>query len=318
MREYRTGGQGWRAALIRGLCRVFVRPTLSWWPLRGVLAPCMALVDMVHRPVPRLRGTVLQRVDGGHWCGEVVRPRAGVTGGGAIVYFHGGAFVFCGLATHRRIVERLALRTGLPVLSVGYRQHPVGRLDASMDDAAAAVRWLHDAGIGTGSTVFVGDSAGGYLAFQLALEAERRGIDRPAGVVGLAPLLELDPAAKLRHANAGSDVFLPARRFAEVAAVMAGDESGAVDPQRSPVNGPVAALPPVLLICAEDEVLRADAELMADRLDGTTVPYTLQIWQGQVHAFPVLGHLLPESRAALDEIADFVAGVQGRRSAAAG
>jgi acetyl esterase/lipase len=62
-------------------------------------------------------------------------------------------------------------------------------------------------------------------------------------------------------------------------------------------------------MCAANEILRYDAELMTERLEAAGVPAELHVWQGQIHAFPVLAHLLPESRAALDRIAAFVTDV---------
>ncbi|MFD9960815.1 alpha/beta hydrolase [Amycolatopsis sp. NPDC058986] len=304
--EYRPGGKGFRAAVIRFLCRVFVRTTLAWWPLRGPLARLMPLVNLALLPVPRLRSTECERVDGGTWRGEFVKPRGSAETTGALLYLHGGAFVFCGLATHRRIVERLALRTGLPVLSVRYRQLPHGRLDASIADAVDAFGWLVRRGFAGETIVCAGDSAGGHLAFAVALHTIGTGLAKPAAVVGLSPWLDFDSEAKRTHGNARKDVFIPANRLARVALLCAGGD-GVVDPLRSPVNGDLAALPPVLIQCAEDEVLRCDAELMAQRLAEAGVRHKLQVWQGQVHAFPVLGDALPESRAALDEIADFVA-----------
>ncbi|MGK5531429.1 alpha/beta hydrolase [Streptomyces sp. URMC 129] len=315
MAEYRPGGRGVRAALIRVACRVFVRTTLAWWPLRGPLSRLMPVVDLVMRPVPRLRATEMRRVDGGTWRGELVAPRGGADAThGALLYLHGGAFVFCGLATHRRVVERLALRTGLPVLSVDYRQLPEGGLDASLADATDAFRWLTARGTDAGSIVCLGDSAGGHLAFAVALETRRAGLGRPAGVVGLSPWLDFASDAQQAHPNARRDVFIPARRLARVGRLCTGTPKGAaIDPLRSPVNADLSGFPPVLIQCAEDEVLRHDAELMAERLAAAGVPHTLQVWQGQVHAFPVLAHALPESRAALDEIAGFVSGVLGTR-----
>lgn len=302
--EYRPGGQSFRAAVIRWLCRIFVRPTLACWPLRGPLSRMMPLVNLALRVVPRLRGTECEHVDGGDWRAEFVRPRGTVDRSAAILYLHGGAFLFCGLATHRRIVERLALKTGLPVLSVAYRHLPKGRLDDSLADAAEAVRWLETHGIAPNKVVCVGDSAGGHLAFALALNARAAGLSRPAGVVGLSPWLDFDSVAKLGHRNARTDVFIPARRLSRVGLLCAGTGTE-IDPVRSPVNGDLSNFPPVLIQCAEDEVLRCDAELMAERLTAAGVEHNLQIWQGQVHAFPVLAHALPESRAALDEIATF-------------
>ncbi|MDT3399434.1 alpha/beta hydrolase [Streptomyces sp. B1866] len=330
MHEYRPGGHSRRAALIRVLSRIFVRTTLAWWPLRGPVSRLMPLLDLAFRPLPRLRSTTYERVTGGTWRAELVRPREAAppaddapTAGdgpaaGALLYLHGGAFLFCGLATHRRVVERLALRTGLPVLSVDYRQLPKGLLDASLADALDAYRWLLGQGYAPGSIVCVGDSAGGHLAFAVALAARRAGLAGPGGVVGLSPWLDFDSDAKLAYPGARRDVFIPARRLARAGRMCTGTAAGtAVDPLRSPVNGELADLPTVLIQCAEDEVLRYDAELMAERLAAAGIRHTLQVWQGQVHAFPVLGNALPESRAALDEITAFVREVLATGTAAA-
>jgi acetyl esterase/lipase len=64
-----------------------------------------------------------------------------------------------------------------------------------------------------------------------------------------------------------------------------------------------------LIIVAEGEILRADGELMAQRLGEAGVACELQVWPGQVHAFPVLAELLPESRAAVRGIGGFVRAV---------
>ncbi|HEX5402040.1 MAG TPA: alpha/beta hydrolase fold domain-containing protein, partial [Pseudonocardiaceae bacterium] len=111
-------------------------------------------------------------------------------------------------------------------------------------------------------------------------------------------------AAKLAHPNAGRDAYAPVQRLPLLAKLLGVDP--AADLLLSPVNGDLAGLPPVLIIASESEMLRCDAELMAERLAAADVPVTLQIWAGQVHAFPVLGDLLPESTAAIQEIGAFV------------
>ncbi len=81
---------------------------------------------------------------------------------------------------------------------------------------------------------------------------------------------------------------------------------GTPQPHHSPVNADLAGLPPSLIMCGESEVLRVDAELMTERLEEAGVPCTLSIWEGQVHAFPVLSELSPQSREAVDVIVGFV------------
>jgi acetyl esterase/lipase len=283
--------------------------------MRGPMSPLKAAVDLGAGLLPRLPSTSYRHVEGDGWTAELVTARdAGdahlAASPGALVYFHGGAFVFCGLATHRRIVERLAERTGLPVLSVAYRQLPGHRVETSVADCVGALDWLVDEGVAPETIVLAGDSAGGHLAFAVGLEATSRGIDL-AGIVGLSPWLDFDNAARRRHRNAWRDDFIPTFRLDRVARLVTG--LPVLDPEHSPVNRDLAALPPVLMICGHDEVLRHDAELMTERLEAAGVPVHLHLWQGQVHAFPVLGNLLPESAAALDQVASFVGRALGVR-----
>lgn len=292
-----------RSRLIRIGSRVVVRPLLGFYPATGPASPLVDLVELGMRAVPRLSSTQFERVDGGDWSAELVSVKDTQPEQAAIVYFHGGAFVMCGLATHRRIAERLAERTGLPVLSVAYRQRTQGNVDTSIRDCVGAVNWLIDRGYDPAQLVLAGDSAGGHLAFAVALAAAAQDI-RVAGVVALSPWLDFDNSVRRRHRNALRDDVIPTYRLQRIAHQVTGAHP--IDPSMSPVNGDLRLLPPVLIMCAAEEVLRYDAELMTERLDKAGVPVELHIWEGQVHAFPVLANLLPESRAALDRIGAFV------------
>ncbi len=299
-----------RSLAVRAVTRGVVRPVLGFFPVRGPMAPFKAAVDLGAALLPRLPSTTFEHISGDGWTAELVTTRDVDPAEGAIVYFHGGAFVFCGLATHRRIVERLAVRTGLPVLSVAYRQLPTHRVETSVADCVEALNWMTEQGFDAAQIVLAGDSAGGHLAFSVAIEAAAQGVDL-GGVVGLSPWLDFDNTARRRHRNAWRDDFIPTFRLDRVARMVTG--LSALDPEHSPVNRPLVGLPPALLICGFDEVLRHDAELMAERLDAAGVPVALHLWKGQVHAFPVLGDLLPESSAALDQVAGFVEDALGVR-----
>ena len=217
----------------------------------------------------------------------------------------GGGFAVCGLRTHRGVAASLARRTGLPVVNVEYRQMPTCGIDNSIEDCILAYRWLLRHGAEPGRIVFAGDSAGGFLTFATALRAREIGLPLPAGLVGLSALLDLDHAAKADYVNAGRDAYIPVRGVEAVVRLGAAVD-GVVDPKLSPVNGDLAGLPPVLLIAAEDELLRYDTELMAHRLTAAGVPVQVELWRGQVHAFMSFVPTMPESRAALGRVARFV------------
>jgi acetyl esterase/lipase len=290
-----------RAKFVFTAARLMLRPLLACWPLTSWGMLPLPLIETVAGILPVSTDATFERVDFDGFAGEWARPSS-PRQDGVVLYFHGGAFVTCGLATHRRVVARIAEDCGLPVLSVAYRQLPTVRLAGSIDDCLSVYRGLLAQGFDPSRIVLAGDSAGGHLVFATALAALAEGLPGPAGIVALSPWLDFDCSGKLAHPNAARDAYAPASRLPALVKLLVADP--AVD--TSPVNAQLAGLPPVLLIAAESEMLRCDAELMAERLAGADVPVTLLIWAGQVHAFPVLGDLLPESRAAIQEIAGFI------------
>lgn len=220
---------------------------------------------------------------------------------GVVLYFHGGAFFSCGLNTHRYGVAALSAYSRLPVLSVDYRQLPSTPIAGSVADCVTAYRTLLDNGIPPERITFAGDSAGGYLVFATALAAREMGLKLPAALAGLSPLLELDSSNRLEHPNYRRDTYLPVHRLNEATELWLAEGDRLTDPIDADLNG----MPPSLIMCAESEVLRADAEEMARRLWAADAECKLQIWRGQVHAFPVLGAFLPETKIAMKQAAAF-------------
>lgn len=292
-----------RARVVYAAARLMLRPLLTYWPLNPLGMVPLPLVDGIADLLPNPHGTEFERVEFPGFRGEWARAE-GVEQDGAVLYFHGGAFIACGLATHRHEVAKISESSGLPVLSIAYRQLPRVPVAGSLLDCLAAYRHLLDSGLDPSRIVFAGDSAGGHLAFATALSLAAADLPQPAGIVGLSPWVDFDATAKAAHPNAARDAYAPVSRLPFLTKLCLGD--GEIDPLASPVNRDLAGLPPVLLLAAEDEMLRCDAELMAERLAAHGVPCTLQIWAGQVHAFPVLGDLLPESRAAIHEVGTFI------------
>lgn len=255
------------------------------------------------RPYARRLHTTRQIVDG--VVVETVRA-PGCTAplsDGAILYFHGGGFFLGNLDSHLHVMAILSQRTGLPVVHVDYRQHPQVRVDGSVADCLAAYRWLLAQGTDPATVVFAGDSAGGFLAFATVLAAQHNSMATPAGVVGISPLLDIDSVARSEHANAWRDPLIRAAAMSPVMDCVR-VRDGIADP--SPVHGDLAAFPPSLIIAAESESLRSDAERMYEALTAAGRSCTLKLWPQQLHAFPAMLPFLPESKAAFDHIAQFI------------
>jgi acetyl esterase/lipase len=242
---------------------------------------------------------------GSDWVGEQIVPRSTTSAesDGAVLYMHGGAFVFCGLNTHRPVAAGLAVGSGLPVLSVSYRLYPRGVVEDAVADCVEAFHHLVEQGIDPARIVLAGDSAGGHLAFAVTLALRDLGY-HTAGIVAFSPWLDFDHTTKMAHFNRDRDVMIPATRLRQVARLCLGVKK--LEPEHSPVNADLSGLPPVLMICAEDEVLRADAELMRERLLAHGVPVHLQIWSGTLHAFPAIPVPVPDILAARAVAAEFI------------
>jgi acetyl esterase/lipase len=311
MIEHRIGTTR-RSDTVHAISKVLVRPALRFAPVTSYAPHALRLLNRAACVIPRSGRCTHQEVVAKTWRGELVTPIDGTTSDGVILYAHGGAFISCGIATHRRIVDRLARRTGMAVLNIDYRQLPVGTVDDAINDCVDAFAWLTRQGFPPSSIVLCGDSAGGHLAFATALALQAKGLPGPAGIVGLSPWLDFDHRTKVRHHNARRDAYIPVRKLRRVGRMALG---GCVEAHHSPVNADLADLagmPPTLIVCAEDEVLRVDAEMMAERLLDAGVRCTLQVWERQVHAFPVLADLNPESLAAIEEVAAFATDVTSR------
>lgn len=313
MIELHEGGSV-RSRLVGLGAAAVVRPTLALFPVRGPLAPAMKLIDVGARALPGLRGVARERIRFDGWYADLFRPQGVDREDAAIVYLHGGAFLFAGTASHRRLTERLALQTGRPVLSVAYRHWPKVDIEGSTRDAIAAVNWLLDRGIDPARIVVAGDSAGGFLAFAVARIAAEHGVQL-GGLVGISPWLDLDNAERELHANAARELLLPSFRIGRIAELLAG---GVVDPVLSPIHNRVDDLPPTLLIASDREALLLDSLRMEELLEDSGVPAELHVWAGQIHCFPVLGNLLPEAREAIALTAGFVLAVLGEPVAADG
>ncbi|WP_084759361.1 alpha/beta hydrolase [Nocardia mangyaensis] len=302
-----SGQMSTSSRVLMGACLGVIGPLLRTVPINRTTIPIGAVaVDLLSRLRPEPHGIEREQIQLDGFRMEMVRPAGGSRAlrHGAVLYLHGGGFAVCGLQTHRAVVAGLARRTGLPVLNVEYRQLP-GSISASVDDCVLAYRWLLRHGADPARIVFAGDSAGGFLTFASALRAREIGLPLPAALIGLSPLLDLDYRAKENYVNVRRDAYIPLAGL-EAVVRLGAEAEGPLDPALSPVNADLTGLPPVLLIAAEDELLRYDCELMAHRLAAAGVPTTLELWRGQVHAFMSILPSMPESRSALGRVSKFV------------
>lgn len=223
------------------------------------------------------------------------RP-AGVTGRpGVFVNLHGGGFVLGDWRGDDPYCRFLADTAGCVVVNLDYPLAPEHPFPAAVHHVTDVLAWLttHGAEVGVDPTRVAvgGHSAGGNLGAAACLLGARRGDARPAGlVVDYAPLdLGVPPAAKLTPAHGPG-----ARGLAEVGARFDAwylpDPALGTDELVSPLRAAdLSVLPPTLVITAALDLLAAEGDAFAARLEAAGVPTTHVSYPDCDHGFTHAG-----------------------------
>ncbi|GAA4588297.1 acetyl esterase [Actinoplanes octamycinicus] len=251
----------------------------------------------VHRPDP----------------GRARTPAGAAPGTGGlplVVHVHGGGFV--GTAAQSDWITS-AIAAWLPavVVSVEHRLvSPEVPLLAGVDDAwdvlgelfRHAARW----GVDPGRVALAGESAGAAITGTVALRARDAGLALRAQVL-VNPCTDLTATAldypSMREHPDSPTLTLAQMRFFQRMAVPDGTDPRAVSPLHA---WDVARLAPALIVVPTVDPLADQGRAYAERLRIAGTPVRLTEHRGATHAFVSMPGLLPQARAAREEIIGFL------------
>lgn len=228
----------------------------------------------------------------------------------ALVYFHGGGFVFGNLDTHDAVCRAIAKESDAVVISVDYRLAPEHKFPAAVDDAHAATVWVasnaEHLGIDARSIVVGGDSAGGNLATVVAMRCRDAGGPALTAQVLLYPVTDSSSFDTASHRDFGDGYFLTRGAMDWFSGHYLASPDQKRHPEVSPLLAPnLSNLPPALVITAEFDPLRDEGEAYAQRLQQAGVPVTVHRYPGMIHAFVSMRGVLAGARQAIQEAAAF-------------
>lgn len=247
--------------------------------------------------------------------GQWVIARNARSSQGAMLYLHGGGFVFGSPVFYRRLAAQLSAASGMPVLVLDYRLAPEHPFPAAADDAIAAYRWLLGDGYRPERLVIAGDSAGGHLVAGLLADIARGKLPMPAAAAMLSPFLDLTGEQLDERDRARRDPFVPPDYARACAKAYAG--AGGISQKRLNVlKVRKRGWPPILIQVGDTECLLGDSQRMADSLCAAGVPCELQVWPGQVHVFHWFTPFVPEATAAIRYAGEFLRSAGEQRAAA--
>jgi acetyl esterase len=227
-----------------------------------------------------------------------------------LIWAHGGGWMHGDLDGCEDVARALANRADCAVLTVGYRLAPENPYPAGFNDLWAVTEWAR----GRFADVAVGgDSSGGNLSAAVALKARDCGLDLRAQLL-VYPVLDSieDTDFKIRFREryatfAGQEGFgtTTFERLKHIWDSYVPDTGRRMSPYLSPLHAPsLRGVAPVILITAEHDFLRGEAEDYARRLSNEGVPAQLHNYRGQIHGFFEMRGVLADADDAIDTAAE--------------
>jgi acetyl esterase/lipase/predicted dehydrogenase len=204
------------------------------------------------------------------------------------LWFPGGGWVLDTLGVSGASLSRLAAETPCAVAAVRYRLAPEHRFPVPLEDCAAALRWLvrhgRQLGVDPARIAVGGTSAGANLAAALALVSREAGSpDLALQVLVYPPLLYGSDTESVRSEGLPSFDRRDLRWCWSHYLARAADGE---NPLASPLLATeLSGLPPALVVTAEHDPVRDEAELYADRLQRAGVDVEAVRVDGAAHGF---------------------------------
>jgi acetyl esterase len=206
----------------------------------------------------------------------------------ALVYLHGGGWVFFSIDTHDRLMRELAARSGRTVIGVDYALSPEVRYPVAREQATAAWRWAFahaaEQGLDPDRIGLGGDSAGANLALASALALRDAG-ERPDSLLLNYGVYCDDDSTDSFERYDGPLYNLGREEMRGFWRHYLGDAADRDDGLAMPLRARLAGLPRCCLVVAECDVLRDDSLALATRLHEAGVEVALQRHPGAVHSF---------------------------------
>ena len=227
------------------------------------------------------------------------------------MYYHGGGWVLGDLETADAGCRLLAEKTGRVVVSVDYRLAPEFRFPVPLEDSYAALSWANDHSAelnAIGDDIVVGgDSAGGNLATAVAIVS----LENNGPTITAQALIY--PVTNFDFTTSSYEKFAEGYGLDKDLMIWFGEYYvNNAEEFKNPHVAPllynnVSALPPAVIVAAENDVLVEEGKQFRDKLEVAGVPVDYTQIDGSVHGyFSNMVFFAEETKTTVDTIANFL------------
>lgn len=218
----------------------------------------------------------------------------------ALVYFHGGGHVIGSIDTHDEVTRVYCAGAEALVVSVDYAKGPEHKFPAAVEDARAALDWLHAnaaaLGVDPERVAVAGDSAGGNLAALAAIHVRDSGLPPLALQVLVYPVVDFSFASESYRRYAEGYGLVSAKAMAWFRDHYLRRTEDVTDWRASPILAKsLKGLASALVITAECDVLRDEGVAYAAALRAAGVAVDHREYAGVIHGFFVMAPAVDEA-----------------------
>jgi acetyl esterase/lipase len=279
--------------------------TLSPKDARAVLVGAQASVKVALPKATVSQKTIEQ--DGQKVDLTIVRP-AGAKGVTPVFMFvHGGGWVLGDFPTHERLVRDLVAGSGATAVFVNYTPSPEAHYPVAINQIYAATKWVaahgKEIGVDGKRLAVAGNSVGGDMSAALTLMAKDKGGPNIRFQLLLWPVTDANfETPSYNQFAEGHFLTRNMMKWFWDAYTTNPDERASIyaSPLRATTEQ-LKGLPPALIITAENDVLRDEAEAYGRKLDAAGVDTTVTRYNGMIHDFGLLNVVadVPAVRSAM-------------------
>jgi cation diffusion facilitator CzcD-associated flavoprotein CzcO/acetyl esterase/lipase len=230
-----------------------------------------------------------------------------------VVYFHGGGWVLGDELSDDPFCRDLCRRSGMIVVSVGYRHAPEYRFPTAAEDGYAATRWIaeHATELGgkQGPLLVAGWSAGANVATVTCQLARDRGGPPIAGQLLVCPVTDCR-FDRQSYADNAVGYFLTRALMFWFWDIYC-SPADRTDPRASPLRGNLANLPPAFVATCEFDPLRDEGIEYAEALAAAGVPVEQLQARGHIHSSLVMVDVVVTGVSARIKMAEALRGFAG-------
>ena len=253
--------------------------------------------------------------------GDLIIPKEELFSG-IILYIHGGGYTCGSIDYCRGVASILCDECGMRVFSLEYPLAPEAPYPAALDSAECAYRALLTHGYSNTDIIIAGESAGGGLAYSLALRLRELGLPSPAGIITISPWCDLtlsgdsyihnheeDPSLTKNRLRFFADCYIGAITDPKTKPRVAKKESEmALQLKRnqyvSPVFADLSGMPPSIIFVGGDEIMLSDSIMMRDKLVEYGSKCQLVVKEEMWHGYLLYG--LKSCRSDFSMMCDFI------------